>query len=90
MVDGGAPLVDLEAELQHGFDREDVSTVGGLVLALFGRVPRTGESITLSGYRFTVEQVVRRRIRRVVVLPADVPPVEVTREPARSAVEPGP
>ena len=29
--------------LGHSFDREDVSTVGGLVLAEFGRVPRVGE-----------------------------------------------
>ena len=28
----------------HRFDREDVSTVGGLVLAEFGRVPRAGRS----------------------------------------------
>ncbi len=69
MVDGSAPLAELEAELQHGFDREDVSTVGGLVLALFGRVPRTGEGIATEGFRFTVEQIVRRRIRRVVVTP---------------------
>jgi magnesium and cobalt transporter len=89
-VDGGAPLVDLEAELQHGFEREDVSTVGGLVLALFGRVPRGGESVTVDNYRFTVEQVVRRRIRRVVVLAANEPPVPAPREPAQSAAESGP
>lgn len=90
LVDGGAPLSDLEAELQHGFGREDVSTVGGLVLALFGRVPRTGESVSVAGYRFTVEQVMRRRIRRVVVTSADLPQAPVAREPAPSAVEPGP
>jgi CBS domain containing-hemolysin-like protein len=69
-VDGSAPLAELEAELQHGFGREDVSTVGGLVLALFGRVPRPGESIATNGFRFTVDQIVRRRVRRVVVTPA--------------------
>ena len=90
LVDGGLPLADLEAELQQEFEREDVSTVGGLVLALFGRVPRAGESVTLSDYSFTVEQVVRRRIRRVVVLPATAPAVAVTSEPARSASETGP
>ena len=35
--------------LGHSFDREDVSTVGGLVLAEFGRVPRAGEAIDLRG-----------------------------------------
>jgi CBS domain containing-hemolysin-like protein len=90
LVDGGLPLADLEAELQQEFEREDVSTVGGLVLALFGRVPRAGESVTVSDYRFTVEQVARRRIRRVAVLPATTPAVAATPEPARSSAEPGP
>ena len=44
-------LSELEGVLGHSFDREDVSTVGGLVLAEFGRVPRAGEAIDLQGYR---------------------------------------
>jgi CBS domain containing-hemolysin-like protein len=66
-VEGGVALSELEGVLGHGFDREDVSTVGGLVLAEFGRVPRIGETIDLQGYRLTVEQVVRRRVKRVSV-----------------------
>lgn len=75
-VDGGVALSELEAALGHSFDREDVSTVGGLVLAEFGRVPRAGETIDLQGYRLLVEHVVRRRVRRIAVrrpvLQADV------------------
>jgi putative hemolysin len=66
-VEGGVALSELEAVLGHSFDREDVSTVGGLVLAEFGRVPRAGETIDLQGYRLAVEQVIRRRVRRVAV-----------------------
>ena len=66
-VEGGVSLAELEAALGHSFDREDVSTVGGLVLAEFGRVPRTGEAMDLQGYRLLVEQVVRRRVRRVAI-----------------------
>src|SRR5215210_2265906 len=66
-VEGGVALSELEAVLGHSFDREDVSTVGGLVLAEFGRVPRAGETIDLDGYRLVVEQVIRRRVRRVAV-----------------------
>lgn len=66
-VDGGVALSELEAVLGHTFAREDVSTVGGLVLAEFGRVPRTGEAIDVQGYRLAVEQAVRRRVRRVTV-----------------------
>ena len=76
-VQGGAPLVDLEAELGHPFARDDVSTVGGLVLAVFGRVPRPGESIELDGFRLTVDQVVRRRVRRVTLAQVLRPAAEV-------------
>jgi CBS domain containing-hemolysin-like protein len=75
-VEGGVPLSELEGLLGHNFDHEDVSTVGGLVLAEFGRVPRAGESLDLQGYRLVVELVVRRRVRRVAVYRlAEAPPV---------------
>lgn len=69
-VQGGVALADLEVEIAHQFEREDVATVGGLVLAEFGRVPRTGESVKLDGWRFVADLVVRRRVRRVTVWPA--------------------
>jgi len=64
---GGVALAELEAELAHDFGREDVSTVGGLVLAELGRVPRAGERLRLDGFELAVEQVFRRRVRRVTV-----------------------
>jgi len=67
LVQGGVPLAELEATLDHEFGREDVDTVGGLVLAILGRVPKVGEAVDLAAYRLVVEQVVRRRVRRVVV-----------------------
>ena len=81
---GGVPLADLEMEIDHSFARADVSTVGGLVLAAFGRVPRAGESLALDGFRITVDHMARRRVRRVTVLRA----AEAAREnavPGRSA-----
>lgn len=66
-VEGGVPLSELEALLAHNFNREDVTTVGGLVLDAFGRVPRGGERIEVDGVDLLVEQVARRRVRRVLV-----------------------
>lgn len=66
-VEGGVALAELEAELGHDFGREDVSTVGGLVLAELGRVPRAGETLRVDGFDVTVEQVLRRRVRRISV-----------------------
>lgn len=70
-VQGGVALADLEEELDHVFEREDVATVGGLALAEVGRVPRTGESFTLDGWRFVAELVIRRRVRRVSIWPPE-------------------
>ena len=75
-VQGGVALAELESLLGHQFEREDVSTVGGLVLAEFGRVPRAGESVRIGDYDLTVEQIVRRRIRRVSVRPVPEPAAE--------------
>jgi CBS domain containing-hemolysin-like protein len=47
------------------FRREGVSTVGGLVYELLGRVPKAGERLTVRGYVIVVERVVRRRVLRV-------------------------
>jgi magnesium and cobalt exporter, CNNM family len=81
-VEGGVALSELESALGHSFDRDDVSTVGGLVLAEFGRVPRSGESIDVEGYRLVVEHVVRRRVKRVAV---HRPPVEASVAPPEKA-----
>jgi len=67
LVQGGVPLAELEAHLEHEFGREDVDTVGGLILAALGRVPRVNESVELGRYRLIVDQVVRRRVGRVIV-----------------------
>jgi putative hemolysin len=67
LVQGGVALADLEEHLRHDFGREDVDTVGGLVLAALGRVPRVGEAVDLGAFRLVVEQVNRRRVGRVLV-----------------------
>jgi magnesium and cobalt transporter len=72
-VEGSVPLSELESVLGHTFGREDVSTVGGLVLAEFGRVPKSGESFDLDGFHFVVDQITRRRVRRVSVQQVPAP-----------------
>jgi CBS domain containing-hemolysin-like protein len=67
VVQGSVPLIDLENEIDYRFDREDVGTVGGLVLALAGRVPRVGDSLIAGEYLVTIDQLTRRRVRRVTI-----------------------
>ncbi len=58
-------LDELSDRLNADFGVEDVSTVGGLVYALFDRVPKSGEMLLHAGFRIVVERVHRRRIERV-------------------------
>ena len=64
-VSGRVPLDELSERLDVDFSIEDVSTVGGLVYALFGRVPQSGESLVHAGFKLVVERVRGRRIERV-------------------------
>jgi putative hemolysin len=64
-VEGRVTLDDVSRLLGTSVEREDVSTVGGLVYSVLGRVPRPGEELTIGGFRVVVEQVQRRRIQRV-------------------------
>ncbi|MEP6835588.1 MAG: hemolysin family protein [Gemmatimonas sp.] len=64
-VSGRLTLEDLSEALGHDFTRDDVTTVGGLVLELVGHVPRAGESLFVDGFRLVVERVVRRKVERV-------------------------
>ena len=64
-VSGRLSIDDLSEAARHNFVEDDVTTVGGLVYSRLGRVPRSGESFVLDGFRVVVERVVRRRIIRV-------------------------
>ncbi len=72
-VDGGVSVDELSAAIGVSIDIEDVSTVGGLIYSELGRVPRPGEELSVGDFRVVVEQVVRRRIRRVYFERAEVP-----------------
>ncbi len=64
-VTGRLTLDDLSAALGYDFTRDDVSTVGGLVMELLGRVPRAGESLMVGPFKVIVDRVIRRKIERV-------------------------
>ena len=64
-VAGEVPVDELHELLGEDFELEEVTTVGGLVYATLGRVPKAGEAFTLGSYRVVVEQVRRRRVMRV-------------------------
>ena len=64
---GDVPVHDWAEVL--GIDLEDtrVSTIGGLVTGLLGRIPKKGDVAHLGNLKFTVERIRRRRIEAVVL-----------------------
>ena len=64
-VPGRLALDELSELLGSDFTRPELTTVGGLIYDHFGRVPRSGESAEMQGFRVVVERVNRRRIERV-------------------------
>ena len=64
-VHGRVGLDQLSEALGVPFTSSEVSTVGGLIYSALGRVPRSGEELSLDGFRVVVERVERRRVTRV-------------------------
>jgi CBS domain containing-hemolysin-like protein len=64
-VDGHASLEELGGAIGSVPEAADVTTTGGWVAGLFGRVPQPGESLDVGDWHVTVEKVEKRRVRRV-------------------------
>ena len=56
----GAVLTDEERST-------DIDTVGGLVIAEFGRVPKRGDAVSFGGFHFQVLRADSRRIHSLLV-----------------------
>jgi magnesium and cobalt transporter len=63
-------IADFNAAFGAGFSDQEHDTVGGLLIAHLGRLPKRGETVVVGGYRF---QVLRADSRRVYTLLVDKP-----------------
>jgi CBS domain containing-hemolysin-like protein len=80
-VDAGLPVDDLEEALGiPEVDLEDVDTLGGLVLARLGRMPRPGDVVDVSGRKVEVTRMKGRRILRLTVHPGSTEPAGLPRQ----------
>lgn len=66
-VDGRLPLEEVGELTSAELDVEDVDSVGGLVYALAGDIPKEGDRYELAGLRFIAERVEGRRIQKVII-----------------------
>ncbi|MBB2922961.1 hemolysin family protein [Cellulomonas cellasea] len=60
-------------------------TLGGLVMAVLGRVPQVGDEVVVDGVRLRVEQMQGRRVERLVVQAAPDEPDGETDDAARTS-----
>lgn len=68
---GSARLDDLAEQIGFETDEDDVDTVGGLIARHFGAVPPPGEVLLRGPWRVTVRRATRKRVREVLIEPAD-------------------
>ena len=63
----GLPIHDWANAFGIDPERSRLSTIGGLVTALLGRIPRTGDTVSLKNLKFTVEKMRKNRIETVIL-----------------------
>jgi magnesium and cobalt transporter len=63
------PIEDLNQTIGSHFVGEDFHTVGGLVLSLFGYVPKRGEEISAQGYQFRILRSDSRSVQTILLSP---------------------
>jgi len=62
-----APIEEVNEQLGTDFGDDDYDTIGGLVVAEFGRLPEAGESVIVGEWSFEVESADDRRLHAMVV-----------------------
>ena len=65
LMDGRVAIVDANEMLDISLPATEAHTIGGLVISHLRHLPQTGESVVLAGYRFIVEEVSERGIRKL-------------------------
>lgn len=75
LVDGLLPLAEFLGEIGEkpgpAFDPSVSHTVGGLVVHHLGKLPATGESVEVGGWRFEVMDMDGRRVDKVLARPPE-------------------
>jgi putative hemolysin len=73
LVDGKVPADELKELLQADelpFENENLyQTLGGLVMAFLGRIPKSGDHFEWGGFRFEVMDMDGHRVDKVLISP---------------------
>jgi putative hemolysin len=86
LVSGNLPIRDWNELFGHRVVPNEFETVGGFVVALFGRIPRVGDRVSAGGLDFEVRALVRRRVTSLAIIVAARAPAAAL-APGRGAAE---
>ena len=65
---GLAPLVDVERAIGYESDEDgNANTLSGLIMNKLGQLPKVGDYIEDSGFKFTVEEIKDHRVEKILI-----------------------
>lgn len=66
-VSGQTHINDVNEELGLAIETDEVDTIGGYVILMMGKIPTSGDEISIDDYVFKVEDVSKNRITRLTI-----------------------
>jgi len=69
LVQALTPIDDFNESFESDFSDDEYDTIGGLIVAEFGRLPEAGESVEIGGMTFVVTSADDRRLHAMEVMP---------------------
>lgn len=76
VVDARLETEKLEEQLNIKLPEGDFESVGGFIIHLLGRIPKTGEKIPFKNFDITIEKGDQRKIEKVLIAPREDPSSE--------------
>ncbi|MBI3313134.1 MAG: HlyC/CorC family transporter [Candidatus Omnitrophica bacterium] len=67
LVEAKIPLMEFNEFFSAHFESQEISTLGGLILEKMGKVPEKGKVLELDGLEIRIYDVIRQRIKTVIV-----------------------
>ncbi|NBD96503.1 MAG: CBS domain-containing protein [Gammaproteobacteria bacterium] len=67
LVQALTPIDDFNESLETEFSDDEYDTIGGLVVAEFGRLPEAGEAVAIGGWQFEISSADDRRLHAMEV-----------------------
>jgi putative hemolysin len=66
-LSGDIPIHDWADAFDIDLEEARITTIGGLITALLGKIPKSGDVTNLGNLKFTVEKIQRRRIKTIIM-----------------------